>query len=448
MKKEKHKGINNNLLETKGGSVDIISNVSEANNQRIILDTDIGPFILNMYDDYSPNQLNMRKQEIIDKLRDWKQKEAEYKNEYETKFINFKEKRDNETREQLDRQEKDREFYRNERQFNDVQGAAEMDKVSQAISGSFGGVIGMVTSTIKSGIDQLMQSKIIYVIMLGLLFFVILFVIIYFAIHGFNVFTAKSSTNKKDKPEGKENIYEINIGMLGDIFSTNSMITSKIFGGDSDFLDYKPDLEYDSSNEMYNSVVNFFKGFGKYFTYVNNFFDLGNNSLYQKDRPENKGGRCDNVLYFNCSLISKNERCPNLVKNIKEDNKVITLGKPKDIEINISDTDYSSHDISKLPPSILNIKDELTGMSLNDKKTVIIPWVSENNKYKLSCSDAYFKNNPSIKANLFYDNEETNTCSIDVKNSKNMSKIFEDAIIFSSPAQRNINSTDLSALKY
>jgi hypothetical protein len=74
-------------------------------------------------------------------------------------------------------------------------------------------------------------------------------------------------------------------------------------------------------------------------------------------------------------------------------------------------------------------------MTFEDKKQIVIPWIVKDNNYVLSCQDAYFKNNPSEKANLLVDDYENNTCTYDTSaNSK----------AYNTVKTRKIQTTDLS----
>lgn len=128
-------------------------------------------------------------------------------------------------------------------------------------------------------------------------------------------------------------------------------------------------------------------------------------------------GRSDNINFFDSSIFPKQLLRD---KNIVTKDSVINLSKPIDIEWNLPELEYDGLDISKLPPSLVAKKDA-NGISLEDKKTIVIPWITKNNHYVLSCEDAYFKNNMNEKANLFVDIDDT-TCTYNIQSTPHIFK--------------------------
>lgn len=157
---------------------------------------------------------------------------------------------------------------------------------------------------------------------------------------------------------------------------------------------------------------------------------IDNTSLYKTDREIFNEGRSDNIFNIDTSLISDK----NLLreKQIPDSGTVLTIGYPKDIIWNFSQEDYFNTEYNKLPESLLDYKNSSNSLSLNEKKQIIIPWISNGEYYKLSCSDAIFKNNE--KANILIDNDD-NTCSINTNN---------DAIKYKEPKKRYIKTDDIS----
>jgi hypothetical protein len=168
------------------------------------------------------------------------------------------------------------------------------------------------------------------------------------------------------------------------------------------------------------------------------------NTLYFVGKPETSDfnrttvrntieSRCDNINNVNCSIFPKS-----LLRSKKIDpkNTVINISRPKDIEWTLNDREYDNLDLSKVPSSLMTMKDKTNNdITLEDKKKIIIPWVIKDNFYVLSCEDAYFKNNTKEKANLFVDNFEDNTCTYNIQS---VAKEYNE------PKKRYTYTTDLS----
>jgi hypothetical protein len=119
------------------------------------------------------------------------------------------------------------------------------------------------------------------------------------------------------------------------------------------------------------------------------------------------------------------------------DNIIINLLTPNNITWELKESDYATLDLGKVPPSLRKLQDkDNNNMTLEDKKQIIIPWIVKDNNYVLSCQDAYFKNNPSEKVNLFQDDYENNNCRYDTSENST-SKVYD--II----KTRKIQTTDL-----
>lgn len=150
------------------------------------------------------------------------------------------------------------------------------------------------------------------------------------------------------------------------------------------------------------------------------------------EREEEKRGRCDNILNVDSNMFADHKLLKD--RNIGNVQTVVNIGRPKDIEWDMPEVEYTSTDYKKLPPSLTSKKDE-KNISLDDKRTIVIPWVTKNNSYVLSTDDAYFKSNASEKANVFIDNDDF-TCSINTESK---------ARVFSEDKKRYKATNDLSA---
>lgn len=129
-------------------------------------------------------------------------------------------------------------------------------------------------------------------------------------------------------------------------------------------------------------------------------------------------GRSDNIYYVDSDIFPR----PLLRnKGINGNDTVVNLEKPLDIKWELPKVEYDGHDISKLPPALVTKKDE-NNVSLEDKGTIIIPWISKNNNYVLSCKDAYFAKNINEKANIFIDIDDF-TCTY---NDQSTPEVFQE----------------------
>jgi hypothetical protein len=144
-------------------------------------------------------------------------------------------------------------------------------------------------------------------------------------------------------------------------------------------------------------------------------------------------GRLNNNDFIDISLIDN----ASLLKDrkIANANSAVILTRPADIVWEIPDLEYKYKDLANIPPSMLDMKND-GDISLNDKREIIIPWIVKDNFYKLSCKDAYFKNDINQKANVLIDNEDGKTCSFNID-----SKSEE----YSENAKRYTYTNDLSS---
>lgn len=149
-------------------------------------------------------------------------------------------------------------------------------------------------------------------------------------------------------------------------------------------------------------------------------------------REEERRGRCDNVLNIDSSVFSNQSLLRD--RSIDATNVAVNIGRPKDIEWDMPEVEYRGTDLNRVPPSLMSKKDE-NGVSLNDKRAIVIPWVRKNDNYVLSCDDAYFKSSATEKANVLIDNDDT-TCSLNIESRP---------VTFSEDRRRYKASNDLSA---
>jgi len=168
-------------------------------------------------------------------------------------------------------------------------------------------------------------------------------------------------------------------------------------------------------------------------TETNKLLDSTSQDTYIQKRLENLEGRNDDILNINANYIADKSILKD--KKLPDINTVINIGRPKDIKWTLSLNDYYDKDYIKLPESLLN-KKNMDGISLNDKKDIIIPYIVNGDYYELSCSDAYFKNNVNEKANLLKDNvNKPGTCSYNID---------EKTVKFEEEKKRYVNTRDLS----
>lgn len=196
--------------------------------------------------------------------------------------------------------------------------------------------------------------------------------------------------------------------MIRPNFDAIKQLTKKsfdeIFSNPAEYLGENLQFWYDAfvNSEPLKSLLIYAKYLGNYLAFnlqsmSGGFvFDTYSNTI---PRDVASDGRCDNIAFFDSSLFPKQLLRE---KNMDTKDSVINLSKPIDIEWKLPEVEYNGLDISKLPPTLVSKKNS-DNISLEDKKTIVIPWVNKNNHYVLSCEDAYFKNNFNEKANLFVD---------------------------------------------
>ncbi len=213
-----------------------------------------------------------------------------------------------------------------------------------------------------------------------------------------------------------------------------SNMLSNPFGGVYDISAYLKDSI--ASNEYLRSLY----FYGLYFysammSYISKIVGNAASDKFNQTIPrETVVGRNDSINNINSSVFSKPLMRTKGIDTSK--NAVINISMPENIEWKMNDREYEGLDISKVPPSLLKLPDKKNNnITLEDKKEIIIPWIMKDKYYVLSCENAYFKNNPSEKANILIDNYENNTCTYD------LSSRVET---YSTPKSRHRYTNDLS----
>lgn len=124
-------------------------------------------------------------------------------------------------------------------------------------------------------------------------------------------------------------------------------------------------------------------------------FKLLNNDNFKTNRSSYGKQREDNVSFINYELID--EKISNdyfKTPSTQNANHSINLLKPKNIEWELPHLDYVNTDMSKLPESIKNYKDNTNSdsFSLNDTSKIIFPWKLTNDKWSLDCNTIFTNN--------------------------------------------------------
>ena len=124
-------------------------------------------------------------------------------------------------------------------------------------------------------------------------------------------------------------------------------------------------------------------------------FKLLNNDNFKTNRISYGKQREDNISFINYGLID--EKISNdyfKTPNTQNANHSINLLKPKNIEWELPHLDYVNSDMSKLPESIKNYKDNTNpdSFSLNDTSKIIFPWKLTNDKWSLDCNTIFTNN--------------------------------------------------------
>lgn len=293
----------------------------------------------------------------------------------------------------------------------------------------------------RKWIGMIVNSPVIWTIaaVLVVLFIIIgiilLIVFVILPLFGVNVggdwIGGSNPEDEKKEGEGEcKNVTEITISNFADFMKLQEF--NKMLGDAYDKIgSYRP--EFPSMMEIPSfNIFNPLKGITDYSQYAKNqFMNYGpvsyarrninyiSNYILDKEamatrvpREKITEGRCDNIILIDSEIISN----ANILKdrNINLAKTAINIVRPEDIEWTMPESDYRNKDISKVPESLLNQPDE-NDKTINDKKTVIIPWMKKDNNYSLSCSDAYFKNNTEEKANILIDSADKTKCTFNIE---------------------------------
>lgn len=152
---------------------------------------------------------------------------------------------------------------------------------------------------------------------------------------------------------------------------------------------------------------------------------------YSVEREKITVGRPDNLYNINVELLRSGSI--NSIQDITGTN-VYSIARPKDIEWRLPVRNYKDSDYSLLPDSIKNKKDTASKLSLEEKKSITIPWkMKAGGLYDLSCTDMYYTNNPTLKPSMLRDSDN-DTCE----------HIPNLATVFNTPVNRHFDSNDLS----
>lgn len=295
------------------------------------------------------------------------------------------------------------------------------------------------------------------------LIFALLFVAIVILLLVYGVSSAFKRSNNVNSEDNTGNIdiqcssvlddsFDINIYGLGQL-SNSEKVDMNLNIPKPMFAKYKPTFERQDTPEftLYNIFTNPFAFFNviknnpavkrtlsgvtstlRYSKRSVDSLASTNNQVFTS-RPEYPAGRSDNIINIDSSIFADKSKLTD--KGIPSYNTVVNIARPKNIEWEMPVEDYYESDYTKLPEKLLTESKDKNGVKINDKKTIIFPWVKTNNFYTLSCSDAYFKNDPTQKAEILIDNPLSNTCTFD--NISTAEKFKDDR-------KRYSNTTNLS----
>lgn len=290
--------------------------------------------------------------------------------------------------------------------------------------------IGMI---IKSPIIWTIAAVLVVLLIIAGIICLIIFVILpLFGVHvgGDMIGGSEIEEDEKDKDAKCKNVTEITVSNFADFMKLQDF--NNMLGDAYDKIgSYRP--EFPSITEIPTfSIFNPLKGLQDYSEYTKNqFMNYGpvsyarrninyiGNYILDKEamatrvpREKITDGRCDNIILIDSEMINN----ANILKdrNINLAKTAINIVRPEDIEWTMPESDYKNKDIKKVPESLLSKPDE-NDKKINDKKTVVIPWIKKDNNYSLSCSDAYFKNNTEEKANILIDSADKKICTFNIE---------------------------------
>lgn len=286
---------------------------------------------------------------------------------------------------------------------------------------------------VKSPIIWTIAAVLVVLLIIAGIILLIIFVILpLFGVHvgGDMIGGSEIEDEEKDKASECKNVTEITVSNFADFMKLQDF--NNMLGDAYDKIgSYRP--EFPSITEMPTfNVFNPFKGLQDYSEYTKNqFMNYGpvsyarrninyiGNYILDKEamatrvpREKITDGRCDNIILIDSETINN----ANILKdrNINLAKTAINIVRPEDIEWTMPESDYKNKDINRVPMSLRNKPDE-NDKKIDDKKTIVIPWVKKDNNYSLSCSDAYFKNNTEEKANILIDSADKKMCTFNIE---------------------------------
>ena len=145
-------------------------------------------------------------------------------------------------------------------------------------------------------------------------------------------------------------------------------------------------------------------------------FKLLNNDNFKTARIQNETQREDNISFINYALIDEkiSKYYRGEVPEEQNNNFSISLIRPKNIEWELPHLDYANTDMSKLPESIKNYKDNTDpdSLSLNEKSKIIFPWKltpgdNGNDSWVLDCNTKFINGNST---DLYQDDDSNENC--------------------------------------
>ena len=145
-------------------------------------------------------------------------------------------------------------------------------------------------------------------------------------------------------------------------------------------------------------------------------FKLLNNDNFKTAREKNVTQREDNISFINYALIDEkiSKYYRSEVSEEENNNFSISLIRPKNIEWELPHLDYANTDMSKLPESIKNYKDNTDpdNLSLNETSKIIFPWKltpgdNGNDSWTLDCNTIFINGKST---HLYQDDDSNKNC--------------------------------------
>ena len=155
-------------------------------------------------------------------------------------------------------------------------------------------------------------------------------------------------------------------------------------------------------------------------------FKLLNNDNFKIARDQNPTQREDNISFINYALIDEKISRHYLadISEEEQNNYSISLIKPKKIEWELPHLDYTNTDMSKLPESIKNYKDNTNpnNLSLNETSKITFPWRltsgDTGKSWTLDCDTLFINGNST---NLYENDDNNENCIAKVSPAKSHS---------------------------